>query len=367
VICSLGCLLLPPATLRADEAARKIQLGTWARGITVGPGMDASGRILRDCIFIGLDLRNADLDGASLDGCTIYQCDLRNATFRDAIFSGCIWEKCNIGGADFTDAAIDGYRSLHSITSAIRLTTRQVVSTRNYKSKCLRNCIIAIADDSREGLPAPELDFRLGNLEDATFVSVDLTRCDFTDAIITGMDVNGGRIDFGQIASTKSYKERDLRGVGFGGIPVKGQWNLSGLNLTGAKFNGSGLLLGADLTDAIISGCFFRCSLTPRQIYDTRNYQEGNLPNVRFWNIDLRGADFAGMELSGCEFEECDLTNASFNDAVITNARFRARGLTAAQVQATWNYRNERMSGIQLPKEITAVLQTEKGEDPECR
>ena len=62
-----------------------------------------------------------------------------------------------------------------------------------------------------------------------------------------------------------------------------------------------------------------------------------------------------------------DLHNAispehNLDDAVITGAHFfnvpfgSNVGLTAEQIRTTWNYKNDRMQGIVLPKEIADSL-----------
>ena len=356
LICALGFLLPPPVPASADLASSKCEIGPWAQGLKVGPRMDASGRILRSCVFVGLDLRNANFEGADLGGCEFYQCDLRNASFKNAIFTGLLWGDCRIDGADFTDAVINGYHNIHGIMGCIRFTIEQFVSTRSYKTKRLKDCIIAITSKSRSDFTIPYFDFRKANLTNAIFVSVNLTQCDFTDATITGMGVNGGRLSFKQISSTRNYRDANLCGLGVGGVNILGVWNLSGMNLTNASFNGAGFLANVDLTDAIITNCSFRCSVTRKQLFTTRNYKEGHLSNIRIWNVNFNGADFSGINLTGCRFYDCNFTNASFNDTVISgvtfsgfNTRDNMTGLTLDQIKSTWNYKNNRMEGITSP------------------
>jgi len=355
-----------PAHTFADEAAAKRVLGPLAKGLKVGPKMDASGRILRRCVFVGLDLRGANFDGADLGGCEIYQCDLRGASFKAAVLTGLLWGDCELEGADFTDAVINGYKHVYSVPDGIRFTEEQFVSTWNYKTKRLRDCIIAIKSKSRDSWAKPRFDFRNAQLNGALFCSPDLSECDFTDASIGGMGVNGGIIPFEKIASTQSYARRNLRGVGFGGITVTDRWDLSGVDLTGASFVGHGVLADADLTNANISECDFRCSVTKEQLFSTRNYREGRLLNLQIYYRNFSGADFSGMNLTGCRFGSADFAGASFEDAVITDVDFchsplhPCKNLTPAQIKSTWNYKHGRMAGIRLPEKLAKALKEEE-------
>ena len=241
------------------------------------------------------------------------------------------------------------------------------MSTRSYKTKMLSNCIIAITRKSRTELATPQFDFREANLRNSLFVSINLTQCDFTDATITGIGLNGGTLSFKQIASTRNFRNGNLHEVGFGGVNAIDELDLSGIDLTGARFNGAGFLANVDLTDAIITNCSLRCSFTRKQLCTTRNYKEGNLSNVRFWNVNFNGANFSGINLTGCLFYDCDFTNASFDDAMISDVTFsgfdirnNTPGLTLDQIKSTWNYKHNRMEGITFPKEIADSLEKER-------
>ncbi len=352
----LFCVLLLPENACADTAAAQHKLGPWAEGLIVRPGMDASGRILRGCIFVGLDLRNARFDGADLAGCRIYQCDLRNASFRNAIFSGLQWGDCELEGAVLTGAVLNGAVPVHNLSGyGIQLTAEQLVSTRSYRTKNLSNCIVALALVNRKIVPH-KLDFRNADLRGTIFSSCDLRECDFTGAAIDGMSMNGGTIRFEQLTATKNFSEGNLHGTGFGGVTSPDKWELSGLDLTGARFNGSGLLNKADLSDAIIRDCDLRCEIDQRQLSSTRSYREGDLSRLRLWYANLKGLDFSGMCLSGCHFRHCDFTGVALDDAVISSAQFSDCLITVDQIKSTWNFRHGRMDRIVLPTEIVAAI-----------
>lgn len=365
----LGILFLLPLLGHADVAASKRKLGPWAQGLKIEPGMDASGRILRGSEFVGLDLRNANFDSADLGDCEFYQCDLRNACFKNAIFTGVLWGDCDIENADFTDSVINGIKPIHGVSGyGVWFTEDQIISTRSYKKKDLSNCLIQLAPKSRSELATPKFNFREADLRNLTFAHVNLMHCDFTDATITGMGVNGGKLSFAQIASTKNYKEGNLYGVGFGGITYTGQMDLSGIDLTGAKFIGSKLLANANLTDATIIRCTLGGALSFAQLSSTKSYKEGRLVGIKFYNQDFINADFSAQDLSGCYFRDCLLSNANLDNAVISNthfSQFRKKniGLTVDQIKSTWNYKHGRMEGVVLPREITEALKKEPTEE----
>ena len=80
---------------------------------------------------------------------------------------------------------------------------------------------------------------------------------------------------------------------------------------------------------------------------------------MRFVRVDLFGLDLSQQNLTGSTFTmRCNLTNVRLDDAVITKAWFdnSCVGLTAEQIQSTWNYKHRRMEGIVLPAEITRAL-----------
>ena len=233
LLCSVGHVCLRASSTFADTAASKAELGPWAQGLRVRPGMDASGRILKGCTFVGLDLTRARFDGADLNGCKIYQCDLRNTSFKNAILSGLQWGQCELEGAAFDDAVINGVQPIRSVSgNGIQFTAAQFVSTRNYKTKNLSNCIVAIALANGKIVPH-KLDFRNADLRNTIFVSCDLRQCDFTGATIDGMAMNGGTILFAQLAATKNYAKGNLFRTGFGGVTTPDSWKLTGLDLTG--------------------------------------------------------------------------------------------------------------------------------------
>jgi len=90
----------------------------------------------------------------------------------------------------------------------------------------------------------------------------------------------------------------------------------------------------------------------------------------------FRDYDCSSLSFARIRFHDCDFTNARFDNTVITGANFvpliysviedkmipdhtkQNKGLTVDQIKSTWNYKNNRMNGITLPKEIATALQS---------
>jgi uncharacterized protein YjbI with pentapeptide repeats len=333
-----------------DDYAPSVTLGPWARGLKVEPGMNASGRCLRESKFICQDLTGAVFDNCDVGGVLFHSCDLAKASFKGAHLTGGGFTDCRFTGADFTDAIING-------PVGADLSEEQLKSTRSYRTKDLRKCLIAsYTDREPEWLDyQAKYDFRGTRLEDAV-LSGDLRQCDFTDASIDGIKILRGKINFSQIASTASFKRRQLWRVTFR-VLIEGTCDFSGIDLRGTT-----LFAGRDalFRDAIITDS--TCTITWAQLATTKSYKEGNLSGLTLKQSDLSGADLSRQNLTGVKFAQCDFARAKLDDAVITNAQFAqvpfgdCTGLTLGQIRSTWNYKNGRMAGVVLPKEVADAL-----------
>ncbi|MFO7902541.1 MAG: pentapeptide repeat-containing protein [Planctomycetota bacterium] len=352
---------------RFDNEPPRVVLSPGAKDLVVGPGMNAAGRDLRGCEFVSQDLTGATFDGCILYHARIEQCNLKRASFRGAMFPGSYVDiNPTHEGADFTDATVNGiWRSgADGFDSyGMDLTPQQLMSTWSYKNKDLHQCAI----DASYPYPSTEVasfDFRGADLREAT-IRGDCSKCDFTDARIFGARFAARSITFEQLASTYDFKRRRLRVRLV--ISKKtttrspGKWDFSRIQLEGSDL--SYPPPDADFTDARIKGCTIRNGLTKQQLYSTASYEQGDLCGLRLVSSDLSGCDLSGMNLTGCRFLDCKFAGTDFEDAVITAARFgpynsiaESGRLTVEQIKSTWNYENNRMEGIKLPKQIAAAL-----------
>jgi uncharacterized protein YjbI with pentapeptide repeats len=348
--------VLHVAAVSADEAAPRREVGPWAEGLVIAPGMDASGRILRQSVFVGLDLRNAKFDGAHLGGAEIYQCDLRNASFVGAVLTGLSWGDCNVDGADFSGAVLNGAKPIHGGSGfELWLTYEQFASTRNYRTKDLSECVVHLRPEN-DTLFSRDLDLRDADLRNATIGYCDLRNSDLTNAKITGATFYQCRLAAKQIASTHDYAtSRALRSISFG--QVDGPIDFSGYDLTGS----GPIPSNANIADATIAGCRLGWPLSAKQLRSTRSFRTGTMTRIHFTGQDFSGFDFSAQNLSGCHFTDCSFARAGFDDAIITDSAFTAfrrseLELTAEQLKSTWNYKHNRMSGIRLPTALRDEL-----------
>jgi uncharacterized protein YjbI with pentapeptide repeats len=330
--------------------------------------MNAAGRDIRGCEFVGQDLTGAIFDGCNLYGVRIHQCGLRRASFRGAVFAGAevtdLWSfgGKTLEGADFTNATINGAHHFSQPLSGLKLSPEQLMSTWSYRNKDLHQCAIYGSNDW--GQPVA-LDLRRADLRQATFRG-DLSKCDFANArIYGGITLENFTLAFAQLASTLNYKQRSLRvrilSGGACAAGLTGKWDFSGINLEGSYF--WVLEADANFVDAKISSCTLNRNFTKAQLYSTKSYKDGYLGDVEFLSIDLSGCDLSGMNLTGCRFSHCRFAGTKFDDAVITGARFitdrslaKSDRLTVEQITSTWNYKHGRMEGIRLPDDLAEAL-----------
>jgi uncharacterized protein YjbI with pentapeptide repeats len=378
----LFVLLLPRIQASEDTESPRVKLGPWVSNLNVEPGMNASGRCMKGSEFVGQDLRGAVFNDCALDGVVFYQCDLSRASFKGALLTGMNITDCRIQGADFADAIINGIVGMSGgLTDPphsgwphdMHLSDEQLMSTRSYKTKDLRKCVISLYN--RHESSPPKYDFRGAHLEGAYLHHGDFSECDFTDACIDGIDMVLCTIGFQQLASTDNFKNRrTLHAARFSTIRATDEWDLSGMDLTGTRQFPYFKNYRINFTNANIARCMFGRAVNKDQLRSTRNFKEGDLGHIKFSHIDFSGFDFSRVNLTGSEFPGCDFTGASFDDAVITGVRFAEHrpqyilkhdfpdptGLTLGQIKSTWNYKNRRMEGIVLPKELADALSAEK-------
>ncbi len=386
LLVALSCGL--SSCTNSDPHHSRTVLGPYAKHLKVKPGMDARGVRLEGCQFVGQDLTGARFDDCDLSGVGFNDCDLTNASFCRAHLTGMLFQSSQVDGADFTDATINGIRK-HPKESRravhdLELTNEQLVSTRSFRIKNLNWCVIAEANG---------LNFRRYSICHST-IRGDLNGTVFTDARLSHTDLASPTLDFKQLAEIQNFRLGLMVDMSLGGT-LAGDVNFSKMNLTGSTFDSIQTPDGRpipslDLSNAIIRDCGF--SNGPKTTYipfeklrQTASFKMKDLRGLGLVHFDLGETNLSGFDLSGARFRSCDLTNVSLADATITDMtisgcthslrplmldHIRATitdmtisgctGLTAQQIRSTWNYKNDRMDGIDLPPDIEGELKTEK-------
>ena len=202
--------------------------------------------------------------------------------------------------------------------------------------------------------------FYKANLTDANFDATILDNVDFTDAIIKGAKFlnvvtqyyRSGQITSEQLYSTASYKNKDLRGVGFLYYDLTG-YDFSGQDLTGANFM-SAILSNVNFSNAKIDGAYFSQptsfgGLAKEQLYSTISYKNKNLSGIVFSYTDMCGWDLSGQNLTGATFMFVDMNDIDLTNSIINNVKFVAetsRGFTKEKLYSTASYKNKDLTGI---------------------
>lgn len=361
-------LFLPLSRPNASEDTEpaRVKLGPRANDLKAGPGMRAAGRHLKGSEFVGQDLHGAVFDGCDLEGVVFFQCNLSGASFKGARLTGMNITDCKIEGADFADAVINGVAGMPGGYADppfagwphdMRLTEKQLLSTRSFKEKDLSRCVLS-RYGQQESTPA-KWDFRGMNLERAHFSRGDFRECDLAAARIDGIQLVVCTIAFEQFSATDNFaNRRSLHGAVFRSVQLAGEWSFRDMDLSGTVFEdvrGGSL----DFGNADVAGCTFGRGIEKGRLRSTRNFTNGELMRMKFYEIDLSALNLSAFNLSEASFSGCDFTDTTFDDAVITRARFleRNRGITARQIESTWNYKHGRMEGVVLAKDLAAALE----------
>ncbi|MDQ5987982.1 MAG: hypothetical protein CSYNP_03732 [Syntrophus sp. SKADARSKE-3] len=180
------------------------------------------------------------------------------------------------------------------------------------------------------GLSLTKVDFRDAILEGVNFEGSDLTGADFTNAVLAGANltrVKGRSAKFsGANIGRAILKDADLSG----GLDMRGVV-LAKSDLTGARFN------DADLTEADLSECIFL----------NTDLSGITAPQLIFISSDLKGLCSAGADLSEGIFIETDVGGVDFSEAKLSKAVF-----VSAKGEGT-SFKGADLENLRVVKEST--------------
>ena len=147
---------------------------------------------------------------------------------------------------------------------------------------------------------------------------------------------------------SQNYREKDCR---FMGLTIQGKVDLTDQNL---EFSSLSVDSEATLKRASISNAHINVA-NAKEISETKNYQERDLCGCVL-SGDLTGFDFSKQNLTGCTIKG-NVEGANFKDSVISFCNFAlAEGLTAEQIEETWNFKTGNMEGIGIPSSARKKL-----------
>ncbi|WP_218932198.1 pentapeptide repeat-containing protein [Adhaeretor mobilis] len=213
-----------------------------------------------------------------------------------------------------------------------------------------------LAPDGAGVMPAPFLQAAGLDLTQAWLTRVNLTRADFSNAMLTDADLTGANL------TTTNFRSADLTGAYLADVNAPSV-SFSSANLTGADLSGAFLnraifnrtaVAGADFSGALLNGARFDArfepGITPAQLATTASYQAGDLSGIELKWHDLSGANLAGQNLSDADFFAANLANVNFTGAVVRGAQFTsvAATFTPAQLYSTASYQAGDLAGVAL-------------------
>jgi uncharacterized protein YjbI with pentapeptide repeats len=173
------------------------------------------------------------------------------------------------------------------------------------------------------------------------------------------------------LKQTKSYKEKNLSNVD---LLIGADTGIDSLDFSGFDLSFASLRKWQDMKKPIYSNNYFlpfkfenaflfytTLPINKEQLYTTESYKNGTINYTCLMNDDFTKVNFSKMNLTGCRFyKDTNFQDADFTDAVISDCDFeKVIGLTYEQIKSTWNYKNNRMDDIKLPKEIKSQLNNE--------
>jgi uncharacterized protein YjbI with pentapeptide repeats len=320
---------------------------TTARGFTKLQLYSTASYQVKDLRRISLafnDLTGWDFSEQDLTSALLYRATLANVDFSGANLSYALLHESTFTNADFTGAVVKGANFLRPDSLPQTITKEQLYSTASYQANDLRG--INLGNNNLAGW-----DFSGQDLTNAGFSST-VTGANLTGAIVAGASFDGA-IGFthGQLLSTASYQEKNLRGIGLWRIDLTGV-DLSGIDLSNAYLAVS-RLTGADLRGALVAGASFQEALgfTREQLYSTASYQAKKLQGISLSAIDLTGWDFREQNLSNANFAGATLTGANLTGAIVTGSNLwktTSRGFTKEQLYSTASYHAKDLRSITL-------------------
>lgn len=267
------------------------------------------------------------------------------SSFADDSHDGDDVSNLDFSGTPHANSSWIGVTAVNTVFSNSRNPTDYTNS--NFASANLTNA--SFIDATLSGA-----NFTNANLNYVSFVDALLDDADFTNSIIT--NTNMGKVVVRgftkeQLYSTASYKNRDLTGIILANNNLK-DWNFSGQNLSGTRFNLADLT-GVDFTNSIITSAYIGYSdnFTKEQLYSTASYKNKDLTGVQFDDLKMNGWNFAGQNLTNVSFSGTSLSNADFTDSIITGASLyfaTDRGFTKEQFYSTLSYKNKDLTGVDL-------------------
>ena len=270
---------------------------TFFGAFAIFPGLNLSGRDLRESDFQRLDLRSANFDDTILENVDFSSANLNGASFIRSKMQGANLRNAELQGADLAWAELQRANLAEAKLQGANLAEANLQGAN-------------LAEANLQGANLAEAKLRGVELFDAELQGANLTGAELQGANLTGADLRGANL-----------MEAELRKANFTGADLRGA-NLSYAELQEAN------LTGAELREANLTGAELReANLLMAKL------QEANLTRAELWGAVLEFAKLQGANLSYAELQEANLTGAKLQGANLARAKLQGANLARAKLQ----------------------------------
>jgi uncharacterized protein YjbI with pentapeptide repeats len=279
---------------------------------------------LRDVIFRGADLREANLIDADLSGADLSGADLGDAKLMQSCLGGANLSKANLKGAQFTLAGLGG-ANLKGVDLS-EFDFRDVGISRNTVIGRKWRRVWRIANQR-----VVRSNFRGVDLSNANLSSANLGGLDFSAANLSNTDFKQANFKEAVISEDTVIEEK-WRKV----------WEIVNQKVVSLDFKGADLS-GANLSDTNLSGF----DLSDADLSNA-NLRDANLSNAKLWGTNLCNADLRGANLNNAEFWRTNLKNAKISGNAIIEDKWRQVWEIASGKMKSQNFSGTDFSGAGL-------------------
>lgn len=302
-------------------------------------------------------LKNADLSGLSLRGKDLRQASFTGCNMTGMDLSGCDFQEATLYACDLSDSNISETKFIRSDLRGAR------IENSNLQDTNLEKADLRVGGFSESGTfdTGTAVSFRGANLAGARLVGTTASKADFSDAIMSGVNITSADLTGAQ------FDGADLSNAKIDGAQLSGA-NLQSTILTGVELNEI-KCFGIDLSTAVTDENTGRSLseldepleklIEQHHLWVQSGGKEGS--NLDLSNIDLRkmGGDlkmekltaikavnalFFGMNLyklqlqsavlddsdfRNCDMEEADIRGSSFKNALFSHANMQKTNANA--------------------------------------
>jgi uncharacterized protein YjbI with pentapeptide repeats len=172
--------------------------------------------------------------------------------------------------------------------------------------------------------PAPGVDFSGYDLSDRDLSGLDLTGCKFEGTGLKSTNFAGSNLTgatfLGSVLSTTNFSGANCHEADFTMTQMV-RTVLKGARLTGARLDMTNVIR-ADFTEADLTGASALTTVFHRAVLERACFDEATLPKAHFDECELAGASFKKAKMAGAMFRECQMGGCRFDGADLSKGGF---------------------------------------------